>query len=176
MRKLYALPFSLAFYCHATAGAKILRLIGQASLPETCPVCAHHPITPDLCKPNKALRTTLKAFLRTEEKKRERERASAAPATPAAAPSAEDTPAHQEPTTAVEAPEESHAKGPSETVPVATSEKTEGPAIEGEKPETTVPVHDDATENATGADHPAPSENQTQVSCVLAFALKEWRS
>ncbi|KAL2825220.1 hypothetical protein BDW59DRAFT_146636 [Aspergillus cavernicola] len=46
----------------------------QTSLPDTCPVCAHTPISSDLCKPNKALRTTLKAFLRTEEKKREKER------------------------------------------------------------------------------------------------------
>ncbi|KKK14457.1 hypothetical protein AOCH_002871 [Aspergillus ochraceoroseus] len=52
----------------------------QISLPETCPVCAHTPISPDLCKPNKALRTTLKAFLRTEEKKREKERQAAVPA------------------------------------------------------------------------------------------------
>ncbi|KAJ5129930.1 uncharacterized protein N7515_005969 [Penicillium bovifimosum] len=56
----------------------------QASLSETCPVCTHTPVSPDLCKPNKALRTTLKAFLRTEEKKREKDRQSAAPsATPA---------------------------------------------------------------------------------------------
>lgn len=51
-------------------------------MPETCPVCDHSPISPDLCKPNKALRTTLKAFLRTEEKKREKERPPAAPASP----------------------------------------------------------------------------------------------
>ena len=44
---------------------------GQASLPEACPVCAHEPVKADLCKPNKALRTTIKVFLRTEEKKRE---------------------------------------------------------------------------------------------------------
>jgi cell wall-associated NlpC family hydrolase len=52
----------------------LTRTTGQASLPDTCPVCAHTPISSDLCKPNKALRTTLKAFLRTEEKKREKER------------------------------------------------------------------------------------------------------
>jgi hypothetical protein len=51
--------------------------VGQTSLPESCPVCDHTPISPDLCKPNKALRTTLKAFLRTEEKKREKERPAA---------------------------------------------------------------------------------------------------
>ncbi|KAJ5384101.1 hypothetical protein N7517_002012 [Penicillium concentricum] len=54
----------------------------QASLSDTCPVCTHTPVSPDLCKPNKALRTTLKAFLRTEEKKREKDRQSAAPPTP----------------------------------------------------------------------------------------------
>ncbi|OAX84904.1 hypothetical protein ACJ72_00726 [Emergomyces africanus] len=57
----------------------------QALLPESCPVCAHTPLSADLCKPNKALRTTLKAFLRTEEKKRERNRAPVPPA-PAANP------------------------------------------------------------------------------------------
>ncbi|EEH11750.1 conserved hypothetical protein [Histoplasma capsulatum G186AR] len=46
----------------------------QGSLPECCPVCAHTPLSSDLCKPNKALRTTLRAFLRTEEKKREKDR------------------------------------------------------------------------------------------------------
>lgn len=56
--------------------------LGQASLHDTCPVCAHTPVSPDLCKPNKALRTTLKAFLRTEEKKREKDRQAAAPPTP----------------------------------------------------------------------------------------------
>lgn len=55
-----------------------LSLLGQASLSDTCPVCTHTPVSPDLCKPNKALRTTLKAFLRTEEKKREKDRQSAA--------------------------------------------------------------------------------------------------
>ncbi|KAJ9484414.1 hypothetical protein VN97_g8959 [Penicillium thymicola] len=54
----------------------------QASLSDTCPVCTHTPVSPDLCKPNKALRTTLKAFLRTEEKKREKDRQSAPPPTP----------------------------------------------------------------------------------------------
>lgn len=43
-------------------------------------------MSPDLCKPNKALRITLKAFLRTEEKKREKDRqAAAAPPTPTTA-------------------------------------------------------------------------------------------
>lgn len=56
--------------------------LGQSSLSDTCPVCAHNPVSPELCKPNKALRITLKAFLRTEEKKREKERQATAPPTP----------------------------------------------------------------------------------------------
>lgn len=59
---------------------------GQTSLPESCPVCEHNPVSPDLCKPNKALRTTLKAFLRTEEKKREKDRPSTTPAVTTAPP------------------------------------------------------------------------------------------
>lgn len=59
---------------------------GQTSLPESCPVCEHNPVSPDLCKPNKALRTTLKAFLRTEEKKREKDRPPTTPAVTTAPP------------------------------------------------------------------------------------------
>jgi len=61
---------------------------GQTSLPEACPVCAHEPVKAELCKPNKALRTTIKVFLRTEEKKREtqkgKEQAELASQTPVA--------------------------------------------------------------------------------------------
>ncbi|KAI9376061.1 hypothetical protein BJX61DRAFT_539228 [Aspergillus egyptiacus] len=68
----------------------------QSSLPETCPVCAHTPISSDLCKPNKALRTTLKAFLRTEEKKREKERQAALPPGTNDATPAEEVPVNQD--------------------------------------------------------------------------------
>ncbi|KAJ8613330.1 hypothetical protein MRB53_037017 [Persea americana] len=49
-------------------------IAGQASLPESCLVCAHSPLTPDDCKPNKALRLTVKAFLKNEEKKRDKDK------------------------------------------------------------------------------------------------------
>jgi hypothetical protein len=41
------------------------------TLPSSCPVCEHTPVAGEDCKPNKSLRTTIKVFLRTEEKKRE---------------------------------------------------------------------------------------------------------
>ncbi|KAK4156054.1 ras family-domain-containing protein [Chaetomidium leptoderma] len=57
----------------------------QSTLPASCPVCEHSPLSADDCKPHKALRTTIKVFLRTEEKKRESNRpkdAASAPITP----------------------------------------------------------------------------------------------
>lgn len=46
----------------------------HSTLPASCPVCEHSPLSADDCKPHKALRTTIKVFLRTEEKKRESNR------------------------------------------------------------------------------------------------------
>lgn len=46
----------------------------QSRLPASCPVCEHSPLSADDCKPHKSLRTTIKVFLRTEEKKRESNR------------------------------------------------------------------------------------------------------
>ncbi|KAI5271675.1 hypothetical protein E4T47_04974 [Aureobasidium subglaciale] len=56
----------------------------QATLPEACPVCSHSPLDPDMCKPNKTLRMTIRAFIKNEEKKR----AAAAEAAEAAAAAA----------------------------------------------------------------------------------------
>ena len=85
------------------------KLSGQSTLPEACPVCAHAPLDATLCKPNKALRTTLKAFLRTEEKKREKAQATTptVQSTPTIEPTpsenpTDQTPANEEPTPAAE--------------------------------------------------------------------------
>lgn len=42
---------------------------GQSAIAGQCPVCDHSPLTPALCKPSKAVRTTAKAYLKTAEKK-----------------------------------------------------------------------------------------------------------
>lgn len=44
---------------------------GHENLPSSCPVCEHSPLSASDCSPNKSLRTTIKVFLRTAEKKRE---------------------------------------------------------------------------------------------------------
>ena len=55
-------------------------------------MCDHSPLTPDLCKPSKAVRTTAKAYLKTAEKRltdeRSKAQAAAAPSV-AFAPSTE---------------------------------------------------------------------------------------
>lgn len=57
----------------------MLTSLGQASLPTTCPICQHTPISAEDCSPSKSLRLTVRAFLKSEEKKREREKAAVAP-------------------------------------------------------------------------------------------------
>ncbi|KAI0013717.1 hypothetical protein F4779DRAFT_562939 [Xylariaceae sp. FL0662B] len=43
----------------------------QSTLPSSCPVCEHSPVSGSDCTVYKSLRTTIKVFLKTEEKKRE---------------------------------------------------------------------------------------------------------
>ncbi|KAH7041094.1 uncharacterized protein B0I36DRAFT_379917 [Microdochium trichocladiopsis] len=57
----------------------------QATLPSSCPVCEHSPVSGADCTVYKSLRTTIRVFLKTEEKKREASRpkpSDSAPATP----------------------------------------------------------------------------------------------
>lgn len=124
--------------------ANLISVIGQASLSDTCPVCTHTPVSPDLCKPNKALRTTLKAFLRTEEKKREKDRQSTAPPTPSSITPADtkisaapeqnaveqvtsvETADHTEPTES-----KSQVPGPDTAVPATVGESIADPSVPG---------------------------------------------
>ena len=65
----------------------------------SCPVCEHSPIAAEDCKPNKTLRTTIKVFLRTEEKKREALRVKEAKETPPPATPQESVLIHTEEST-----------------------------------------------------------------------------
>lgn len=83
------------------SSALILTLwLGQSSLPEACPVCLHEPVDKDDCRPNKALRTTIKVFLRKKGMEREaakkKEMLEKVPATSAisATPLPDETPTH----------------------------------------------------------------------------------
>ncbi|KAJ5298976.1 uncharacterized protein N7443_007096 [Penicillium atrosanguineum] len=125
----------------------------QPSLTDTCPVCAHTPVSPDLCKPNKALRTTLKAFLRTEEKKREKERQSATPLTPTI-----PTPAESE---------QIPAKTPVEKTPAEATpaENAEAPPIETKTDESApeVPATVTLVENQSNGNTVESGEPMTEL-------------
>lgn len=84
---------------------------GHSNLPTACPVCEHSPLSSEDCLPHKSLRTTIKVFLRTAEKKREI-------AKPKEIPVVEE-PAAKEPE-AAEAPAESQA--PAESAPAAPAD------------------------------------------------------
>ncbi|OBT90149.1 hypothetical protein VE02_00970, partial [Pseudogymnoascus sp. 03VT05] len=91
----------------------------QSSLPSSCPVCEHTPVAAEDCKPHKSLRTTIKVFLRTEEKKRFTLQAKAIKDTPPITP-VEDAPAP------VTAPEEPIPEAPAEDTteePLPTTDK-----------------------------------------------------
>src|SRR5689334_463165 len=54
-------------YIYGVAEDKCSRPIGYSKISDHCPMCDHRPFTQDLCRPNKALRNTAKAFLKTAE-------------------------------------------------------------------------------------------------------------
>lgn len=120
---------------------------GQQSLPESCPVCTHSPLSADDCKPNKSLRLTVKAFLKAEERKREKERGSNATAKAAAS----DTP----------------AKG---DTPVVASMET--PAEAAEKPAVTPSVNVD-TPAQTAAESVARETESAQAPQVAGSHAAE---
>lgn len=83
----FAKHVSISSDCISNALMLICIIKGHSTLPSSCPVCEHSPVSAADCKPNKSLRTTIKVFLRTEEKKREARLKEAKKHTPPATPS-----------------------------------------------------------------------------------------
>ena len=71
----------------------MLIFAGQSTLPESCPVCTHQPLSAEDCIPQKSLRLTCKAFLKSETKKRNKPKEEPAPASisPALQPTSNST-------------------------------------------------------------------------------------
>ncbi|KAG6273957.1 hypothetical protein E4U47_001739 [Claviceps purpurea] len=126
----------------------------QSDLPPSCPVCEHSPLSAEDCNPNKSLRTTIRVFLRTAEKKREASRPKQpAPATPVAEP--KPTPTEPQPASGNDAPATTNASGQEsgdkegvQTAPV-TSVPQDAPASDQANVS-----HGDETKTETG---PLPS-------------------
>lgn len=124
-------------------------------------MCAHTPVSPDLCKPNKALRTTLKAFLRTEEKKREKDRQATAPPTPPI-----PTPTESE-QPAVAATEQKTSEVPSkETSEVLPPTETKPDEVATEAPPT-----ETAADNAVDGGAPGSADALAEVRTVQTLSI-----
>ncbi|KAI9723350.1 MAG: hypothetical protein M1812_001234 [Candelaria pacifica] len=117
----------------------------QTSLPAVCPVCEHTPISAEDCKPNKALRTTVKVFLKQRSQKNEKAKPQASVETPVRQP----TPS----TPAAIAPDTTTA--PAVTPPVAG--KDDIAAIEQSDPSHPSPGRADVTTNESQKDIPRES-------------------
>ncbi|CAM1502922.1 Fc.00g076980.m01.CDS01 [Cosmosporella sp. VM-42] len=114
----------------------------QANLPPSCPVCEHSPLSAEDCNPNKSLRTTIRVFLRTAEKKRETSRLK------------EEK--ESEPPTPIEAPKPSLPVAEPSTAETPVQEAASGVSQPGE----TVSATND--ERATDAPQPADQEAITE--------------
>ncbi|KAK8194618.1 hypothetical protein IWZ00DRAFT_542453 [Phyllosticta capitalensis] len=119
----------------------------QSSLPDACPVCSHSPLSAEDCKPKKNLRLTVKAYLKSEEKKRDKERSlsiSGKPGTPVT-PGGTAPPVVQ----SIEQPDALNQPTPTPQV--------EAPDHNGSKADETVQVDDNkAADNATSVVEQTP--------------------
>src|ERR1700760_2913561 len=127
LRRMYVTPLLIPRASSLLRSSKLRRTwsniaIGQSTLPTTCSVSQHTPIAADDCKPNKSLRLTVRAFLKSEERKREKEKAPAVQ-TPTLdnAPSSAITAVEQPPTVAE--PTKIHRESHVETNGAERSEK-----------------------------------------------------
>ncbi|KAK7736251.1 hypothetical protein SLS53_007086 [Cytospora paraplurivora] len=130
---------------------------GKLALRTTCPVCEHTPISQDDCKPNKSLRMTTRAFLKTAEKKRDSSLAKES--TPITPVDAKPTPL---PTIADEKPPVQDATAEATTAPTQDSEQVtgdQGPSAEqGAAPAATGENKEDGPQ--TGEDEFEPTGEQ----------------
>ncbi|KAJ3578706.1 hypothetical protein NPX13_g1858 [Xylaria arbuscula] len=137
----------------------------QASLPSSCPVCEHTPVSAADCTVYKSLRTTVRVFIKTEEKKREATRPKAngsAPVTPIQVTPAPTPIQNQEPAEppAPESivPEPVESGNPSEDAAVPTIQSTE-PSVENEAKTATDEIVNDQLDTAESSGNPAEERN-----------------
>ncbi|KAI8959791.1 hypothetical protein F5Y11DRAFT_350185 [Daldinia sp. FL1419] len=114
----------------------------QSTLPSVCPVCEHSPVSASDCTIYKSLRTTIRVFLKTEEKKRE----TARPKTNGSAP----------PTPAQDTPTPTQTRAPTEPPP--TNNGIDGQA--GVEPKNTAPV---SASGAVDSEGPPAVEPKSDV-------------
>ncbi|QDS75058.1 hypothetical protein FKW77_006578 [Venturia effusa] len=124
----------------------------NSKLSEQCPICAHSPLSP--AKPSRLLRSTIKAFVKNIEKKREKERLNAISVEEVATPVAPPTP------TVVSTPamaEETSAQSADSTAAEPENAPTNG-TVSTEEESNVVESVEQRSENR---DPPAEQDNRT---------------
>lgn len=119
----------------------------QQNLPTTCPVCEHSPLSAEDCLAHKGLRTTIKVFLRTEEKKKAAAEARAAKETPI------DTSVSVLHPSAVEEPKEDNTQVGEGDAPSKDAEAITIAGVNGEEPK--------PEDNVAGAQSPEDVPQQS---------------
>jgi hypothetical protein len=113
-------------------------------LPSSCPVCEHSPVSADDCTVYKSLRTTIRVFLKTEEKKRE----AARPKTNGSAP---PTPVEAAPAPAASLPKGSGDAPPTEANLIPKSNGVIGDAAVDGPTTAEAPPQDSTVTNQAGS-------------------------
>ncbi|KAJ3525360.1 hypothetical protein NM208_g11673 [Fusarium decemcellulare] len=145
----------------------------QSNLPASCPVCEHSPLSAEDCNPNKSLRTTIRVFLRTAEKKREasrpKEGKDSEPATPV-----------EPPKQSLQGSETPAIETPSEQAPVKGAPSGDAVSAHSE-PNDVAPAQPADQESAHDDSNPAPQQphqddsGHTEAAPVEAGASDETR-
>ncbi|KAI0840581.1 hypothetical protein F5Y06DRAFT_243524 [Hypoxylon sp. FL0890] len=142
----------------------------QSTLPTVCPVCEHSPVSASDCVVYKSLRTTIRVFLKTEEKKREGARPktnASTPATPAQdapTPNQTRTPTEQPSAETVTAVQASKEPQKADSVPPSTAVESEESSATNPKADVDAQSKEDVPTNGqTGEQLAEAGESQALV-------------
>ena len=130
--------------CYVSKQLPKLIIAGHGGINDHCPICDHRPMSQDLCKPNKALRNTAKAFLKTAEKKLADERAK---------------------TKVIESLQAITPEAVTSTAPDVSVVSESAPAVDAEPPPV---VHAAVPEEAAAPDEELPAPDEVQPSIEVS--------
>ncbi|KAI1105913.1 hypothetical protein F4804DRAFT_90211 [Jackrogersella minutella] len=142
----------------------------QSTLPSVCPVCEHSPVSASDCTIYKSLRTTIRVFLKTEEKKRESARPKtngSTPTTPAqdVQISAQTRTPTEQPSTDTTAPAVKASAEPqaSDSVVPSTAVQSQEPSSTNPKPDNDAQPEEVVQTNGQAKEQLAEDETKAVV-------------
>ncbi|KAI1378316.1 hypothetical protein F4677DRAFT_412851 [Hypoxylon crocopeplum] len=141
----------------------------QSTLPTACPVCEHSPVSASDCTIYKSLRTTIRVFLKTEEKKREAARPKAngsTPTTPAQdtpTPTQAQAPTGPPPTDITTVGQDSSEPQNRDSVAPSAPVESEEPSATRQTPDNGTHLRDDNPTNVQAHEQPIEDEESKVI-------------